>query len=181
MDARWPDFAKEPRNIRLALALDGINPFSNQSLSHSTWPVVLLNYNLSPWLVTKRFFVMLTLIIPGKDNMKKENIHVFLAPLVEEQRLWKGVKVIDASILEKAQSNVKRIYSTNPNFNIRAIFMWSVHDFSAYGLLVGQVTNGYMGCPPCGYMCWQGGLSLWGRTFISVIVVTWQCTIRIDD
>ena len=34
MDARWPDFVKEPRNLRLALALDGVNPFSNQSLNH---------------------------------------------------------------------------------------------------------------------------------------------------
>ena len=34
MDSRWPDFVKEPRNLRMALALDGVNPFSNQSLSH---------------------------------------------------------------------------------------------------------------------------------------------------
>ena len=36
VDARWPDFAKELRNLCLALALDGVNPFSNQFLSHST-------------------------------------------------------------------------------------------------------------------------------------------------
>lgn len=60
---KWPWFAKEGRNVRLGLALDGINPFQNQSLSHSTWHVFMLNYNLSPWLVTKNFFMMLTLII----------------------------------------------------------------------------------------------------------------------
>ena len=62
----WPWFAKEERNVRLGLALDGVNPFKNQSLSHSTWPVIMLNYNLPSWLVTKNFFMMLALIIPGK-------------------------------------------------------------------------------------------------------------------
>jgi hypothetical protein len=49
-------FATEARNIRLGMALDGVDPFSNQSLSHSTWPVLLVNYNLPAWLVTKPFF-----------------------------------------------------------------------------------------------------------------------------
>ena len=151
VDTRWPDFAKEPRNLRLALILDGVNPFSNQSLSHSTWPVVLLNYNLPPWLVTKRFFVMLTLIIPGKDSVKEENIHVYLAPLIEElQKLWKGVKAIDGSVLEKVYSSVESNDNTNPNFKLQAILMWSIHDFPTYGLLAGQVTKGYRVCPPCG-------------------------------
>ena len=151
VDARWPEFAQEPRNLRLALALDGVNPFSNQSLSHSTWPVVLLNYNLPPWLVTKRFFVMLSLIIPGKESVKEENIHVYLAPLVEElQRLWEGVKAKDGSILEKTHECVENTHNTNPNFKLKAILMWSIHDFPAYGLLAGQVTKGYRGCPPCG-------------------------------
>jgi hypothetical protein len=66
INALYPEFAAEERNVRLGLATDGVNPFSNQSLSHSTWPVILLNYNLPPWLVTKRFFLMLALIIPGK-------------------------------------------------------------------------------------------------------------------
>ena len=66
---RWPEFAKEERNVRLGLALDGVNPVRNQSLSHSTWPVVMLNYNLPPWLVTKNFFMMLMLLIPGKESV----------------------------------------------------------------------------------------------------------------
>ena len=48
IDFVYPGFALEERNMRLGLALDGVNPFSNQSLSHSTWLVVLLNYNLPP-------------------------------------------------------------------------------------------------------------------------------------
>ena len=45
---RWPWFGKEEQNVRLGLALDGVISFRNQSLSHSTWPVVMLNYNLPP-------------------------------------------------------------------------------------------------------------------------------------
>ena len=94
---------------------------------------------------------MLTLIIPDKDSVKEENIHVYLAPLIEElQRLWKEVKSIDGSILEKAHSSVESNHITNPNFKLHATFMWSIHDFPAYGLLAGQVTKGYKGCPPCG-------------------------------
>jgi hypothetical protein len=40
------DFTVEQRNIHFGMALDGVNPFSNHSLSHSMWPVVLVNYNL---------------------------------------------------------------------------------------------------------------------------------------
>ena len=66
VNTRWPDFAREPRNLHLGLALDGMNPFADLSSRHSTWPVMTLNYNLPPWLVTKNFFVMLFLINPWK-------------------------------------------------------------------------------------------------------------------
>jgi hypothetical protein len=45
---QWSNFAVEVRNIQLGLTLDGVNPFGDLSSCHSTWPVVLLNYNLPP-------------------------------------------------------------------------------------------------------------------------------------
>ena len=140
IDAMYPEFGTSERNIRLGMALDGVNPFSNQSLSHSTWPVVLLNYNLPPWLVTKRFFLMLVLLIPGKESVTSENIDVYLAPLIEElQELWGGVDAVDVS-----DPNGHR------NFILKAILMWCIHDYPAYGLVSGQVTKGYRGCTECG-------------------------------
>lgn len=50
------NFAEEHRNLRLGLATDGLNPFSIKRSTWSTWPVVLLNYNLPPWLTTKKHF-----------------------------------------------------------------------------------------------------------------------------
>ena len=47
-DARYPDFAFDPRNIRLGPSSDGFNPFKLFRTSYSTWIVVLIPYNLPP-------------------------------------------------------------------------------------------------------------------------------------
>jgi hypothetical protein len=47
------DFASDPQNVRFGLASDGFNPFGNMSTSHSTWPVMLVPYNLPPWMCIK--------------------------------------------------------------------------------------------------------------------------------
>ncbi|XP_057481452.1 uncharacterized protein LOC130768417 isoform X1 [Actinidia eriantha] len=47
-DVKHPEFALEPRNMRLGLAVDGFNPFGNMSNSYSMWPVILVPYNLQP-------------------------------------------------------------------------------------------------------------------------------------
>jgi len=83
-DKAWPDFSQDPYNIRLGLALDGVNPFSNQSTKWSTWAMFLINYNLPPWLATKPFFLMLSLIIPGKKNVTSNTINTYLEPLYDE-------------------------------------------------------------------------------------------------
>jgi hypothetical protein len=96
IDTTWPYFAIHSRNIRLGLALNGVNPYANLSTNHFIWRVLLFNYNLPPWLTTKRFFVMLALLIPGKEFVRSENIDVYLEPLLEElEILWKGVRVVD--------------------------------------------------------------------------------------
>ncbi|XP_071727324.1 uncharacterized protein [Rutidosis leptorrhynchoides] len=50
-DARYPDFASEPRNVRLGLSSDGFNPFDNMNNAYSMWPVILTTYNLPPGYV----------------------------------------------------------------------------------------------------------------------------------
>ncbi|XP_021826603.1 uncharacterized protein LOC110767383, partial [Prunus avium] len=49
-DEKNPYFASDSRNVRLGLASDGFNPFRTMSINHSTWPVVLIPYNLPPWI-----------------------------------------------------------------------------------------------------------------------------------
>ena len=139
---RWrEEFAQEPRNLRLGLATDGVNPFSVKRSTWSTWPVLILNYNLPPWMTTKRHFIMLSLIIPGKKSVTGENFDVYLQPLLEElQILWAtGVPTDDASK-----------FRGSSQFNMKAILLWTIHDFPAYGIVAGCVTKGYRGCPVCG-------------------------------
>ncbi|KAH0729675.1 hypothetical protein KY290_003787 [Solanum tuberosum] len=42
-DRLHPDFALDCRNVRLGLSSDGFNPFRTMSISHSTWPVMLMH------------------------------------------------------------------------------------------------------------------------------------------
>jgi len=92
IDNSLPEFAIDLCNLWLGLALNGVNPFGNQSTIWSTWPVIILNYNMPPWLTTKKFFFMLVLLILGKELVKNNNINVYLAPFLEElQELWREV------------------------------------------------------------------------------------------
>jgi hypothetical protein len=63
---KWSEFATKTWNIILGLALDGVNPFGDLSFCHSTWLVILLNYNFPLLLVTNHYYLMLVLLIPSK-------------------------------------------------------------------------------------------------------------------
>lgn len=82
-DTLHPNFASEPRNVRLRLASDGFNPVRNMSTSHSTWSVMLVPYNLPPWMCMKQLYFILSMIIPGPTSLEM-NIDVYLQPLILE-------------------------------------------------------------------------------------------------
>ena len=42
IDQLYPNFGQDPKNLRLGLAFDGMNPFGNLSSSRSSWPVLLI-------------------------------------------------------------------------------------------------------------------------------------------
>jgi hypothetical protein len=48
-DLAYPEFSGDSKNVRLGLTFDGFNPFGNMS----TWPVMLVPYNLPPWMCMK--------------------------------------------------------------------------------------------------------------------------------
>lgn len=48
LDGVDASFAADPRNLKLGVSTDGVNPYSNQSSTHSTWPVFVWIYNLPP-------------------------------------------------------------------------------------------------------------------------------------
>jgi hypothetical protein len=60
-----PEFASDPRSVRLGLSMDGFHPHNEASNSYSCWPVFVIPYNLSPNKCLKQGFVFLALVILG--------------------------------------------------------------------------------------------------------------------
>lgn len=135
LDEFEPSLARDSRNVRLGLASDGFNPFRSMNLKHSTWPVMLIPYNLPPWICMKETNLILSMIIPGPDSPGND-IDVYLQPLIEELlQLWKGVDAFDAT--------------TNKDFKLRAALLWTLNDFPALAYLYGWSTRGTYACPSC--------------------------------
>ncbi len=126
--------------MHLALLADGVNPYKLTRSTWSTWLVLLLNYNIPLWRTTKFFWVMLALLIPGKDSVTAEVFDVYLPPLVEElQQLWNGVPAYD--VLKPMGSR---------SFTFSGILLWTIHDFPGYRTVAGVRHLGYVACPVCG-------------------------------
>ncbi|KAK9984633.1 hypothetical protein SO802_034158 [Lithocarpus litseifolius] len=135
-DLQHLDFALEPRNVRLGLAIDGFNPFGNLNNNYSMWPVIFIPYNLPPWLVMKESYFMLSLLILGPHQPGNE-IDIYLNPLVDElKELWEeGVETYDA-------------YSKE-HFQMRATLLWTIHDYPGFGNVSGWRTKDYHSCYTC--------------------------------
>ena len=137
IDDKYEDFARDPRNLRFGLSTDGLNPFGEQSSSHSTWPVTLCIYNLPPWLCMKRKFIMMPVLIPG-PSQPGNNIDVYLRPLVDELlELWadEGVRVWDEYKQEE--------------FDLRGLLFVTINDWPALSNISGQSNKGYSACTHC--------------------------------
>jgi hypothetical protein len=65
IEEKWVDFKDEPRNVRLSLPADGVNPFGELRYIYSVWPIFVINNNIPPWMSIKREHIMLTMIVPG--------------------------------------------------------------------------------------------------------------------
>ncbi|XP_074381134.1 uncharacterized protein LOC141722194 [Apium graveolens] len=157
VDYKWLEFGNEPRNLRLTMAADDINPHNNgMNNRYSCCPVVLTTYNLSLWLCIKRKFLMLTILVSGPQE-PGNNIDVFLQPLIDDLKM----------LCKEGEPDAYDAH-TKSSFILRAILMWTINDFPAYGNLSGCVNKGYMCCPVYGddtvanylpytkKMCFQG-------------------------
>ncbi|XP_027769946.1 uncharacterized protein LOC114075965 [Solanum pennellii] len=145
--SRWKNVRNDLNNkvtkikvkvLRLSLSSDGLNPLRIMSIAHSTWPVILMNYNLSPWTCMKSENIMLSMIIPGPSSPGND-IDVYLQPLIAElKELWEvGVETYDAV--------------TNQTFLMHATLLWTISDFPALAMLSGWSTKGRWACPTCNH------------------------------
>lgn len=128
VEGEWPEFRNDPRNIWLGLATDGISPFNvmGKAQRYAVWPVVLVNYNIPPWMSMKKGHLILSMLIPGPRQ--PTSLDVYMAPLIEElEELWKGVPAYD---------NRRTTGGLPRSFDLRAILLWTMHDYAGKQSLV---------------------------------------------
>jgi len=131
-----PYFSVELRNMRLGLCTDEFNPFRSFAAPYSCLPVILTVYNLSPGMCMRLEFMFLSMVIPGPSS-PGQNIDVCLRPLIDElMQLWSS-GALTYDILRKH------------NFVMRAVLMWTINDFPAYGMVSGWSTHEKLACPYC--------------------------------
>jgi hypothetical protein len=65
IEEKWKEFKDEPHNVKLALVVNGVNPFGEIRSIYSVWPIFVINNNIPPWISIKREHIMLTLIVLG--------------------------------------------------------------------------------------------------------------------
>lgn len=97
------------------------------NVSHSTWPVILIPYNLPPGDCMKKLHLMLSLLVPGPTE-PGNNLHIYLQPLIAELKelLEFGINTYDASARE--------------NFQMRAAIAWTISDFPGLAAISGWST-----------------------------------------
>jgi hypothetical protein len=119
-NAWHPQKTEEARNVRVALATDGFNPYGMIAAPYTCWPVFVIPLNLPPGVSFQRHTVFLSLIIPRHP---RSNMGVFMEPVIDELiDAWvKGVWTYDRA--------------TKTSFKMHVWYHYSLHDFLAYRLM----------------------------------------------
>ncbi|XP_020422932.1 uncharacterized protein LOC109950000 [Prunus persica] len=118
-DKMYPEFAEEPRNIRLGLATDGFNPFGNMSTSYSMWPV------------------MAQIKAPGKE------LDVYLRPLIDElKELWEqGIETYDKFTDTRFNMRAPVIWTINDFPAYGNLSGWSTKGYKACPVCLEDTTS----------------------------------------
>jgi hypothetical protein len=152
LDKDEPNFASDPRSVRLVMATDGFTPYSLTAASYSCWPVFVSPLNLPPDVITRPEYIFLALVIPGPEHPGTK-LNILMQPLADElSKLWGGVRTWDA-------------YGKQ-NFDMKAAQLWTIHDFPAFGMVAGWSTHGRLACYDCGsdtqaFRLDKGGKACW--------------------
>jgi hypothetical protein len=120
----------------MVMSTDDMNPLINSS-THSTWPIIIMIFNLPPWFYNKQKYIMMSRLILGPQQLGND-INTYFNPLVEDlKEMWynDGVQVWDEH---------KREY-----FSLKAILFVTVCDSPATHKLSGQSKKVGCRCPYC--------------------------------
>jgi hypothetical protein len=92
------EFARDPRSVRLSLLMDGLQPYSSDSIAYSCRLVFMMPYILPTNKCLKEGFIFLALMIPGPKEPKKQ-MNIYLCSLMEElKELWQGLDTYDSHL-----------------------------------------------------------------------------------
>jgi hypothetical protein len=129
-----PHFSAESRNVHLGLCPYGFNSFRLFVAPYSYWPVILAVYNLPPRICMRPEFMFLSTVIPTPNSLRW-NIDACLWPLIDElTQLWSS-KTLTYDV------------SMKQNFLMKAVLMWIISDFLAYGMVSSWSTHVKLTCP----------------------------------
>jgi hypothetical protein len=136
LDHFYPEFARDPRSVRLGLLTYSFQPHSTDSSLYSCWPVFIMPYNLPPNKCLKQGFIFLTLLIPGPKEPEKQ-MNIFLRPFIKElKELCQGVDAYGSHLKYR--------------FNLCAAYLWSsIHEYLAYGKFAGLCVHDQLNCSIC--------------------------------
>jgi hypothetical protein len=122
------EFPRDPRSVCLGLSMDGFQPYSFDSTVYSCWLVFVMPYNLPPNKCLKEGFIFLALVFSGLKEPRKQ-MNIYLRLLMEGlKELWQGIDAFDSHL--KCQ------------YNLRATYLWSIHDYLAYGKFASWCVHG---------------------------------------
>lgn len=127
------DTGKKPRAKKARV---DNKPFNNMTKLYSMWPVILIPYNLLPWLCMKEAFLMTSLIILGLKSPREWNRCV-LATFGEWIERFLGQRGCYIWCLHKG------------NILVACCFIVEINDFPTYGNLFEWSIKEKLACPTC--------------------------------
>jgi hypothetical protein len=135
-DEKHPKFADDSRNIRLAFATDGFNPYRTKNVIYSIWPDILIPLNFPPSMCNKDSNFIMSVLIPNRSSPDVD-MDVYFQPLVHD--------LLDMFL------NVVRTYDASKGeyFQLHAAILWTITSFLGLGSVSGFVISGEAACPDC--------------------------------
>ncbi|XP_074323075.1 uncharacterized protein LOC141660019 [Apium graveolens] len=116
---------------------DGFDLFRDKhAKEYTVWPVVVVVYNLPPFMCIKAPYMFMPLLIPGPTDPTKD-LHVYLRPLIDELKVLWNTMVETYDIF------------TRTNFIMKVALLWTISDFPGLAMLSGWSTKGKLSCPVC--------------------------------
>lgn len=127
-------FARDPHNVKLGLATNRVDLFGNLSISYSTWSMIVIIFNLPPWLCIKQPYCMLSLLM----RIELLEMKVMSTDNIQQQsyKSYGTMELILMMLLE------------------RSSFVWLMpfyepYDFPTYANLSYWSTKGALACLTC--------------------------------